>query len=164
MTLGGDLFPLGGKQLRNWLSSSGQGLFREFDTGASMLDWLRSEGASIRTADFYAIRRTVLEQFANVERFAEYDMQELVPAAWHTDDHGWNLSTDFLYYVRVDGVNPDTLDDVTKYLAVGSNRQLSQSEIYDTLGGMVSGEAEAYGIIAETYTLEKALVMPGVYV
>lgn len=163
MVFAGDLFPISGEQLRSWLRSQAQGLFTTFTTGAEALEWLRSEGASIRTQDFYEIRRSVLTEMEHAREIQSFDYNQLIPAAWHTDDHGWELSRNYLYVVRVDGVDPDTYDIVTKYLSVASDRQLTQADVFDQLGGMVEGQEDFYGIMIESYSLEKALVLPGVF-
>lgn len=157
------IFPYGGDELRNWLRTSASNLFEAFETGAAFLEHLRSEGAAIRTSDFYDIRRQVLERVAQDQRLIDYGTDQLVPAAWHMSDHGWQISQDYLYIVKVYGEDPITHDQIETFLSVSSSRQLSMDEIFDTLDGMILGEEEFYEIRPEQMTLDRALVKPGVY-
>jgi len=158
-----DIFPLGGDELRNWLRTSGSGLFESFTSGADILEILRSEGAAIRTSDFYAIRRQVLERVQTDQRMLDYGGDQLIPAAWHMDDHGWNLSQDYLYIVKVRGEDPLTYDPVEKFMSVSSSRQMTTEEVFDELNAMIIGEEEFYEIIPTDFELDRALVRPGVY-
>lgn len=157
-----DFFPLSGTGLRNWLRTAGQALFTEFESGAEALDFLRLQGAAIRDSDFYDIRRQVLGLQKYQDQLEGYRPNDLIPAAWHVDDHGLNLSRDFFYRVRVDGVDPSTGESISKYFAISSDRQLSKGQVEDELGSMIVGEEDFYEIQVSGMEVVSALARPGV--
>ena len=158
-----ELFPLQGDSLRNWLRTAGQMIFTEFDTGIEALDFLRLNGAAIRTSDFYDIRREVLATHTYTDMLLTYPDNQLIPAAWHVADHGLDLSTDYLYRFKVFGEDPGTGDEITSYFAISSDRQLSPGQAKDLLGSMIVGEADFYEIVVSGIEMDSALVRPGVF-
>lgn len=155
-----DSFPLRGEALRNWLRTAGQDIFTEFETGREALDYLREQGAAIRDADFYAIRR----QVANVGTYAglmgDVVEDQFIPLAYHVTDHGLNLSRDFMYRVKVTGTDPETGEDVQSWFAISSDRQLTKGEVIDQLGSMIAGEETFYDIVPDEYEVTAALRRP----
>jgi hypothetical protein len=156
-----EIFPLFGEELRNWLRTAGQKLFTGDLSGAEALDLLREAGGQIRTADFYAIRREVLYEY-NLEQYykqqlAEYDENSLIPAAWHSTTHGLELSTNFLYRVKVTGYDPITGEPVERWLSVGSDDQLTKSQVIDWLGSMLEENKDSCPIDIEDMEIESAL-------
>jgi len=156
-------FPLEGDKLRSFLLHDGWKLLTAFDSGAATLDFLRDNGMKIRTQDFYEIRRAVLNMQSQSDVLPSVPGNELVPLAEHVTIHGWDLSQNFLYRFRVDGVDPKTELAVTKYFAISSNKQLSPNEAADILGGMIVGEEEFYEVRAEHIELVGALARPGLW-
>jgi len=122
-----------GAELRNWLRTSFQGIFTSGLSGRDALAMFRDFGGQIRTSDFYSIRREVLEEYNRQQEYtrqlAAYDPYALIPAGWHSTDHGLNLSTQFLYRVEVTGFDRETFEPVTRYLSVASDRQMTPSEV-----------------------------------
>lgn len=155
-------FPFSGQALQNWLRTSGQQIFTSFETGAEGLEFLRSQGASIRDSSFYEIRREVLGLQKYQEQLSHIGENNLLPAAYHVSDHGLELSNNFLYRVQVGGFDPVTGEQVDKFFAISSNRQLTPGEVIDNLGAMIEGESVFYEIEAEDYTVISALAKPGV--
>ena len=159
----GEIFPIRGEEFRNWLRTAGQEIFSLYPTGAEALDWLRGEGAAIRDADFYQIRREVLGASRYQEQIETYAADQLIPAAWHVQDHGLELSNQFLYRIQVFGTDPATGEQITKYFAVSSGRQLTPNEAADLLGELIVGEEEFYEIAVERMELYQALARPGTF-
>lgn len=158
-----DIFPLSGKELRNWLTTSGSGLFTNIRTGYEALQMLRDMGAAIRTQDFYDIRRYVLARESFGQAVQSYGYDQLIPAALHQSSHGWELQSDFLYTVKLTGIDPSTYRRAERYVSVASDHQLTQQQVIETAFGLVEGSEEDYGIITSTAELDSALVLPGVF-
>lgn len=155
-----EAFPYSGIALQNWLRTSGQNIFTEFETGAAGLEYLRSIGGSIRDSTFYEIRRQVLGLEKYQENLGNVDDNNLIPMAWTVSDHGLDLSQNFLYRVEVTGTDPTDGTPVTKYFAISSDKQLTPGQVTDALGAMIGGESVFYEIEAEDYTVTSALVRP----
>ncbi len=143
----GATFPLEGEGLRNWLRTSGQSLFTEFGSGAELLDFLRLNGVSIRTQDFYGIRQevlsfrdSVLSNEAPLFNIGDQYPNSLIPMGYTIFDHGFDLSSNFLYRFRIESANPQTGDVQYQYMAVGSDRQLTFSEAQDLMQSLFTGE------------------------
>lgn len=158
-----DEFPFSGQALQNWLRTSGQQIFTQFETGAEALEYLRSQGAAIRDSTFYDIRREVLGLQLYQEQLGRISEDNLLPAAYHVENHGLNLSEDFLYRVKVDGFDPMTNEPVTKYFAISSDHQMTPGEVVDNLSTMIEGESVFYEVQPEEYTVTSALARPGVF-
>ena len=149
--------------MRDWLRTAGQQIFTGFDTGAESLEYLRSIGGGIRTEDFYGIRREVLSLGKYTESLVSYTDNQLVPMAWHNSTHGLQLSSNFLYRMKVTGTDPNTGDAVEKFFAISSDSQLTPGEAKDILGGMIVGEESFYEVSVDTIDLHEALVAGGYY-
>lgn len=156
----GEGFPLRGEALRNWLRTSGQGIFTEFETGREALDYLREQGASIRDADFYAIRREVANLGTYAGLMGDVPDNQYIPLAYHVTDHGLDLSRDFMYRVKVSGTDPATGEDIDSFFAISSDRQLTKGEVIDQLGALIEGASEFYDIVPEEYEVTTALRRP----
>ncbi len=160
-------FPLSGEGLRNWLRTSGQPLFREFDSGAELLNFLRDNGVAIRTQDFYSIRNQVLNTAAQVINndvslavLGEQYPQSNIPMGLTIFDHGYDLSQNFLYRYRIETINPSTLDVQYEYMAVGSDRQLTFEEANDLISVMFTGEYVDPGYNVTDVSLSAAFGRP----
>jgi len=153
-------FPIKGDGLRNWLRTAGQSIYTAFDTGAESLEYLRSIGGAIRTQDFYDIRRQVLELGKYTENLTSYTDNQLTPMAWHNSTHGLELSSNFLYRLKVFGTDPNTGESVEKFFAISSDQQLTPGEAKDILGGMIAGEETFYEVTVDSIELFEALVSP----
>lgn len=152
--------PLSGKALRNWLSTSGSGLFTSGLTGSEALSMLRDMGGSIRTADFYDIRRYILARESFSENIRGVEFNQLVPMAQHDSEHGWNLEKPYLYKVKMIGIDPDTYKYKEGFVSVYSSKQMTQNEIISTANFLTVGFEAEYGIIASSYTVVDAKVDP----
>lgn len=157
-----DVFPLRGKELRGWLTTSGSGLFTNVRTGYEALQMLRDMGAAIRTQDFYEIRRFVLARESFGQTISDIGYDQLIPMAFHQDDHGWDIQSNFLYTVKLTGIDPNTYHTTERYVSVASDNQLTQQQVIDSAFAEVNELEEEYGIIASAATIESALVKPGV--
>jgi hypothetical protein len=156
-----EIFPLFGEELRNWLMTAGQKLFTGDLSGAEALELLREAGGQIRTADFYAIRREVLYEYNleqyNKQKLAEYDENGLIPAAWHSTTHGLELSTNFLYRVKVTGYDSITGEPVERWFSVGSDDQLTKAQVSGSLSSMLEADKDYYHTDIEDMEIESAL-------
>src|SRR5512146_309199 len=102
-------FPLQGEGLRNWLNTSGSFLFTEIQSAPDLYDFLQQNGVVMPVADFYAIRQTVLERNNLVDIsqpsltvLADQFPDSLVPMGYTVFEHGYDLSTNFLYKFRIE--------------------------------------------------------------
>jgi hypothetical protein len=68
------------------------------------------------------------------------------------------LSTSFMYRFKLEGIDPDTGLGVTKFFAVGSDRQLTENEAAAQLGDMIEGEEAVYGVEEYSMSLDAAYV------
>lgn len=156
-------FTLRGEGLRNWLRTAGQGFFTDFESGAAGLDAFREAGYSIRTQDFYAIRRQVLGLQVYQEQLSTLNYDSLIPAAWTSDTHGLTLSSDFLYRVRLTGFVPGTDVPVERFVSVASNNQLSAGDVLEQAQSMIQGEESFYGVESYLADIVQALARPGTF-
>lgn len=141
---------LRGDKLRNWLLTDGAEIFAAFDTGAEALQFFREGGGSIRTADFYSIRRQVLNRTESSTPLQDYPTNQLIPLNWHVTDHGLDLSTDFLYNIKLIGLDTETGLLKEQWMSVASDRQLTSDQVKEVARGFV-GEGGASGEIMDYF-------------
>lgn len=141
---------LRGSSLRNWLLTDGAEIFSAFDTGSEALQFFREGGGSIRTQDFYAIRRQVLNRTESSTPLEGYPSNQLIPLNWHVTDHGLNLSSDFLYNIKLIGYDNETGLLKEQWMSVASDRQLSSDEVKEVARSYV-GEGGKSGEISDYF-------------
>lgn len=163
----GATFPLSGQGLNDWLNTAGQFLFSEIPDGAQLYDFLRNNGVSIPVADFYNIRAQVLlrndlinENETSLTTLADQFPDSLVPLGYTVSEHGYDLSSNFLYRFRVEGVNPDTGETQFTYMAVGSDRQLTFQEARDRAGSLHFENYLDKGFVETDFAIDAAFVRP----
>ena len=160
-----DIFPLIGDELRNWLRTAGQGLFTTGLTGQDALNMLRYFGGQIRTSDFYAIRRDVLRDQSSQQTLVGdmqgYDVNALIPAAWHSDLVQPGQRRDFLYYVKVTGTDIDTGLPREQYYGYSSDRQLSFGQLEEHASEDAVRSEDTYRMTDVTVEIVSAYAKPG---
>ena len=114
-------------------------------SGAFLLDVLRASGIQIRTQDFYDIRRTKLGLTAHEIEVTNLGQDNRVPRSW-IDATDWALSGNFLYQTRVFGVDPETGEQVSKFVSIASMHELTKNEVELEVLDKTMGQAEFYGI------------------
>jgi len=138
-----------GDELRNWLRTDGAGIFTTFESGAKALEFVRGLGVAIRDSDFYSIRREVLNVAQSSQPLLDYPNNQLIPIAWHVQDHGLELSSEFQYRIHMYGADVNTGILKGQWMTVASNRQLTIDEVQEVARsyvgeGGVSGEIEDF--------------------
>jgi hypothetical protein len=142
---------LKGQALRNWLRTDGAGIFRAFGTGVETLGYIREHFGAIRTQDFYEIRRQVLSVQSDRLEPGDYPGNQLIPKAWHTTDHGLNLSTDYQYRVELFGYDPNTGEIKHQYMTIASDHQLTQDQVTTGARNYIGGGGESGDLIIERF-------------
>lgn len=140
---------LRGQELRNWLRTDGIGLFRTFGTTSEALSFARDLGLQIRTQDFYSIARQVQNVITSGDKLMGYSTDQLIPLAWHVQDHGMELSSEFQYRIQMFGADSATGFLKSQWMTIASDRQLTIDEVKDVANtyvgeGGASGEIEDY--------------------
>jgi len=158
-------FPISGEPLRRWLRTDFAATLSSGISGKKILEELRGQGVRIRTSDLYAIRRQVLEE-RNLEQIfrehiEEYDPNGLIPAAWHSTEHGLNLRTEYLYRVRVTGYDMKTGAWVERISSLSSNEQLSVSQIKDEVTSNLTLGIDTDPMYIDNMEMQSALARPG---
>jgi len=120
-----------GLGLRNWLRTAGAGIFKAFTVGVDALKFIRENFGAIRTQDFYEIRREVGVISKEVQALIDYPGNQLIPLAWHKEDHGLILSSEYQYRIEIIGSDPFVGGLKTQFMTVASDRQLTTDEIQD---------------------------------
>lgn len=159
--------PLSGAPLRNWLSTNISPDMYASTSGAELLDFLRLNGVSIRTADFYDIRAGVLYnagQVAGLRRdlssLSALQPDSLIPMGYTIFDHGYDLSDNFLYRVAMTGYDPDTGEQIRSFMSVASYRQLTFQEVSDLVGSLIGPEGTNSTPNIQSWTLDAAFGRP----
>ena len=114
-------------------------------SGAFLLDVLRASGIQIRTQDFYDIRRDKLGLTKHELDVTNLDPDVRVPRNW-IDPVDWALSGNFLYQTRVFGTDPETGEQIDKYISISSMTELTRNEVEMEVLDKTMGQAEFYGI------------------
>jgi len=114
-------------------------------SGAFLLDVLRASGIAIRTQDFYDIRRTKLGLTAHEIDVTNLDQDKRVPRKWISETD-WALTGNFLYQTRVFGVDPETGEQVSKFVSISSVYEMTKNEVELEVLDKTMGQAEFYGI------------------
>lgn len=156
-------FPLSGRALTNWLRTSGLGFFLLPGSGADVRRYMSSWGIDISSSTFYKIRNEILSRFEHTTDLRSYDPSSLIPAAWHSDTHGLDLGSKFLYRINVTGFDPITGGATSQWYAVASANQMTSNQASDRLGSLLTGEEEGYRMVAETFIVTEALARPGTW-
>lgn len=139
--------------LDDWRTRSGASIYKDLQTG----------GLGIREQDFYAIRRDVLDLYRYQEAIEGLKPQTRVPRAWMSDKHRMQLSNDYQYRFRVEGLDPETGDEIESFYSVSSEQELTKQNAEDAIMSMLIGEEEYYEIVVKNATLYQALHMPGIF-
>lgn len=139
-----------GEALRNWLRTDGAAIFRSFSTGVEALDYVRELGLAIRSQDFYAIRREVLEVTSSSIKLMNYPDNQLIPLNWHVKNHGLELSSDFQYRINMIGADQNTGILKNQWMTIASDRQLTPNEVREAARSYV-GEGGASGEIQDVH-------------
>jgi len=116
---------------------------------------------AIRTEDFYRIYHAVWERYDQREAYGYMGGNTLIPLHDTITDHGWELSSNYLYQFRVSGIDPETGLPVERYMAVGSERQLTPNEAAAALSGLLVGQEAFYGLAEPSFSLSGAYARPG---
>ena len=151
------VFPLRGESLQNWLRTAGAKVFSEFGSFAQGLEYLRTQGAAIRTQTFYDIGREVqgLTKYQSQLEAARPD--NLIPLGFTSFDHGLRLMDNFLYRVEIQGKDPTTGEEKSRFVSVYSNTQLTKGSVLGQAAALVSGLEDFYGIVPDEFELTQSL-------
>jgi len=141
---------LRGEALRSWLLTDGASIFSAFDSVGEALDFFREGGGAIRTQDFYKIAQQVFSRTESGAPLSDYPTNQLVPLNWHVSDHGLDLSSDFLYNIKLIGLDQNTGYLKEQWLGVASDRQLTPDEIKEVARSYV-GEGGTSGEIVDYF-------------
>lgn len=144
---------LRGADLRDWLRTDGASLFTAFDSGIEALEFFREGGGKIRTQDFYQVRNEVLNRVDSGSFLEGYPGNQLVPLQWHVIEHGLDLSTEFLYNIKLIGYDTKTGILKEQWMGVPSDHQLTPDEIKDVAASYV-GEGGDSGEIRDYFFAE----------
>lgn len=136
-----------GGAIRNWLRTSGSGIFKAFEVGTDALKYIRANLGGIRTQDFYEIRRQVEGLAAVAKKIKDYPGDQLVPLRWHDADHGLTLSSEFQYRVEIIGVDTKTGLLKSQFMTVASKTQLTTDQIQDTARSYIGEGGESGDIV-----------------
>ena len=136
---------LTGRAFGNWLRTSGASLFRLYETGAELYEYLQDSGVSFSRSAFYNIRREVLELTSSSNRLLAFDDDRLIPQNWHVKSHGLSLTTDYQYRVHLFGNDPETGILKDEWITVVSDRQLTKADVH-AMASAYLGEYEEVGL------------------
>ena len=147
---------LRGDELRNWLKTDAQALLLSFDTQSSALDYLRSGGVAIRTADFNDIYKQVQSRRESIEQVSGLPSNENIPLAFTDGAHGLDLQSKFLYNIKLYGYDQNTGVVKSQWMGVASERQLTPDEVREVARSYV-GEG---GVSGEIYDFRFGEIEP----
>lgn len=139
--------------LDDWRTRSGAAIFNDLQAG----------GLGIREQDFYAIRREVLDLYRYQEQIEALKPTTRVPRAWMSDKHRMDMKNDYQYRFRVEGLDPETGDEVEAFYSISTGQELTKQNAEDAIMSMLIGEEDFYEIVVKNATLYQALHMPGVF-
>jgi len=142
---------LSGQAIRNWLRTDGAGIFRAFESGNQALQYIRSHLGAIRTQDFYDIRRQVLSLQTAGDALRGYNTSQLIPRAWHSTDHGLNLSSQFLYRIELFGFDSNTGQIKNQTMSVATDRQLTIDQVQDVARSYIGEGGESGDIVLQNF-------------
>lgn len=159
----GQEWPVGPDETRNWLRTTLPERIWTGLSGSELLRQLRDIGVSIRTQDFFQVRREVLGLQLHQEAIGQLGADRLVPAALFNESHGLELSQDFQYRFRIAVRDPVT-GEITEFMrALSSSEQLTKAEAEAEMADMQAESAETYGYEVESVSLFNALAQPGAF-
>ena len=152
--------PLSGEGLRGWLRGTFFPKLGEDNSGASLLSALREQGAKIKTADFYSIRRQTLGLKVHEESIRKAATEQLVPHAYINQKHGLDLNADFHYRMVGTGINPQTGEETKVYYSWGSNTELTPTQAKSVILDAISADPNDYKVIVSKLDLFQVLAKP----
>jgi hypothetical protein len=126
------------------------------ETGADILDTLRSMGIAIRTQTFYEIRREVLDLPGRVDALGKVELGERAPRALYQDTP-WELSTNFLYRVKVYGTDLVTGATVERWVSIASDTELERGTVESLAASYTQGGDPSGGVISKATKWESLL-------
>ena len=114
-------------------------------SGADILRILQNVGMGIRESDFYEIWRSKTGLVDHELGVTNLPQDERVPRNW-IDPVDWALSKNFLYQTRVFGIDPETGEQIDKYISISSMTEMTNTEVQAEVLDKTLGQAEFYGI------------------
>jgi hypothetical protein len=146
-----EIFGMSGSAARNWLRSDGAGLFFAYPVGSDLLGYLRENGVIIPTSTFYDIRSQVLSANELQLQMSQLSPYDLIPMAYHNQDHGLTLSAEYEYRVHVYGLDPETGAIKSQWMTVASDRQLDKNTIQETARMFIGEGGESGNILLDNF-------------
>lgn len=141
--------PLAGVDAQGYLYGNfPQQQFQE-RSGNAILDDLRSMGLQIRDQDFFDIRRDVMGLRKYEEQIKNLNPETRVPEAWVNEEHGWELKSNFLYRIEVEGLDPNTGEAVTGFYSLRSDSVYPVGDIEADLISRMVDEVVPYDIVIQ---------------
>lgn len=130
------------------------------ETGADILQTIRDMGMHIRTQDFYAIRRFVLDMPDRMDKWAKILLEERAPVNYYEETQ-WNISTNFLYRVKVYGQDIVTGETVERWVSIASDTQLERGAVEALAASYTQGDDPSGGVLSKATKWGPALVRRG---
>ena len=131
-------------------------------SGNSLLAELRDLGLEIRTQTFFDTRRDVLGLRKFEEQIKGLNPDTRVPRAWINDEHGWDLKSDFLYRIEVEGLDPNTGEPTTGFFSLRSNQEFPVGNMEADLISRLVDQEVPYDIIIQGALVYQVMARPGV--
>lgn len=145
----GEIFK--GAGLRNYLRTSGKGIFDAFPKANDALNFIKSNLGAIRRQDFLTIRRQVLNIAKGPRQLDDYDKNALIPMKWHKQDHGLSLSSEYQYRIELVGTDPKTGSIKTQWMTVATDTQMNTSDVQDVARTYAGEGGDSAGIIIAAF-------------
>lgn len=156
------IFPTG-ETLRNWLRTNISEEKWKGISGRELLNEFRSWGISIRTSDFYQVRRQVLGRSLYQDQIEALSDDTLVPASYIQTNHGLNLSSDFLYTFRVTLTNIETGETTEEERSLSYSQQVSPEFASNLFRSLFSDNMQNSGWSVDDIQLFRVLARPGIF-
>lgn len=137
---------------RNYLRTTLAPIFKAFPTGSAALSWFRESGGTIRTQDFYDVRRQVLGLTKYEENIKNLAGDHIIPRTWINQEHGLELKGKEIYYrQQVKGIDPRTGEEKEMWITILDDKQRSKEWVQEEAGNYIAGDPEWYQIEVEEF-------------
>lgn len=155
-----DIFPFLPASLREILPGQLRPVLSSLETIDETIDYLTSQGFGVARNQIERAYRRVEAQSRFRSELIEITTDRLIPRALHVEDHGYQLTTRYMYRTKATGVEPLTGQKIDHYFTITSNTQLSPDEVFQEVLEATSGFEGDYRIQIEGFELDAAFINP----
>lgn len=155
-----DIFPFLPASLREILPGELRPGLSAQSTIDDAIDFLENQGFGVARNQIERAFRRVEAQSRFRDELIDISVDRLIPRALHVEDHGFQLTTKYMYRTKATGTEPLTGQRIDHYFTITSNSQMSPDDVFREILEATSGLEGDYKIQIDSFELDAAFINP----